>query len=424
MSEDREFIQGMLKAFSSIYKDANKGFSDDVYKLATDPNVSFVELKRKFDQICKDNGIPMSEGLKKFQDHLNQAVQKEEDLVLVESSDNVEPITEETVVDNEKVKEEVVTEQPVEVQPENEVVEEVLEDKQIEEPVTSEEVEEVETTIDSLDSDVDYSNDKVVLTQGPNDTIDSIGKQLLDLKAKGILAEVVINGVVLSNNNFDNINQMKKDYYAVESQKLKDSYNNAMLNKNVNEHINMAIVTPQGENNKRTVMINNINNPSANTIVQFEDGNDFDQYVMPELIDSFIGTDNNITVIDDELGISRGHNFSIDQPHKDRYVYMAQMSNGNQLALTMAESSIDKTKTYINERLEDVTKEVNKEANQAIKNAINNEHELEKANNKVKQIKLTPPSSNGFVSGLGIGALVGLSVIGNIVVLYLLKIFG
>ena len=63
--------------------------------------------------------------------------------------------------------------------------------------------------------------------------------------------------------------------------------------------------------------------------------------------------------------------------------------------------------------------EHNKEANEQILEANNNGEQLEKAAVKVK--KLNP---NGFVTGLGMGALIGLSIVGNIIGLYLLKLFG
>ena len=423
MENNREFIQGMLKAFSTIYRDANPTFSNDTYKLATDPNVSFVELKKRFEQICKDNGIPMSEGLKKFQTALDEAVKVEEQTLQEEDTEKVEVLNEETVENSD----EITTEAVEEVQESgDEVLEEIVEDKLeediVEEPLEVEQVEEIESTVDSLGSDVTYSNDKVVLDVGINDNVDSIGKQLLDLKAQGIVAEALINGVLLSNANFDNMDQLKSNYYAVEAQKLKDFYNNAMLNKNDGEHINMAIITPEGESDKRTVMINNQNNPSVSTVVEFSDGKDFDHYVMPELLDTIIDKGDTISVIDDQFGITRGNSFAPDEPKQDRYLYMAEMSNGNQLAISMAESSIDAATKYINQRLEDVTDKVNEEANQIIDSAIENEHELEKADAKVKQLKFDKPSS-GFVTGLGIGIVIGISIIVIIIVLYLLKVF-
>ena len=416
--DDREFIQGMLRAISSIYKTANKEFSDEAYKLATDPNMDFVSLRDKFNQICKDYGIPVSEGIKKFQDRMNEVVQREEDLKLTEDKDIVQEVAKEEVEDREEINV-IENEQKLEEEKAKEELEEIVEEEQLEEePI--EVLEEQEEVISN--NTVDYTNKEVTLEMGPSDTVDSMGKQLLDLKAKGIAASVLINGVLLSNNYFDNIDQMKSSYYYQQSQNLKDLYSTAMDNKNANDHVEMAIITPKGEDNKRMVMINNSNNPSTKNVMEFTDGKDFDQYVMPNLIDSFIGDGNKISEVDDELGITRGSAFA-NKEEKDRYLYMAQMSNGNQIALNMAADSIDKAKSYINERLEVVTEEINKEANSIINNALENEAELEKANNKVKQLNLTPPSSTGFISGLGIGALVGVGIVIILIILYFLKIF-
>ena len=412
-----EFIQGMLKAIASIYKDVNKAFSDKVYALATDPNVDFVKLRDKFNQACKDYGIPMSEGIKKFQGHMNQAIQKEEDLKIAEDNNVIQEIREEQeekaeevlIAENaEQLQEEVNTEEVEQLEPTSEVIEEKAE------------------TIGEENVNIDYSNEEVSLSVGPDDNVESIGNQLLDLKSKGILATAVIGGVVLSNANFDKITEIKSDYYYMQAQSLKNAYQTMMENKDANDHIEMAVVTPKGEDNKRRVMISNPNNTGANRYLEFSDGKDFDLYLMPTLIDSFIGENDSIKEVDDELGTTRGRSFSSNEEkdNDSRYLYVAEMSNGNKLTLSMTEESIDNTKSYINERLQIVTKEVNKEANQVIEDVIKNTEDLEKADKMVKQLKFNPPSSNGFISGLGIGALVGLSVIGNIVVLYLLKIFG
>ena len=434
-TNDREFIEGMLKAFSSIHKDSNKGFSDDVYELATDPNVSFVEMRRRFDQICKENGIPMSEGIKKFQARLNQAAQKEEDSLVSGIHDNVDAVGDNIVApksdDKGKPMGEVAVAKPIDKivaektekpLPNTEVVEELLEEK-VEKPITTEEIKEVEVMADTMSPNAAYKNNRMVLTVSPQDSIDSIGNQLMTLKSQGVDAEVNFNGMLLSNTNFNNVDQIKKDYYAQETKKLKDFYNEAALNKEENENINMSIVSPKGEDNKRVVMINNSNNPSISTMVQFDNGVDFDHYVMPDLIDAYVPTDSKITEIDDELGISRGHNFAVDNQPQDRYLYMAQMSNGNQLALNMEASSIDQAKTYINERLENVTKEVNEEANKNMADAAQkeNENELEKENNKVKKLKFEP-NNNGFVNGIGIGVIAGISIVIIIVLLLVFKV--
>ena len=123
-----------------------------------------------------------------------------------------------------------------------------------------------------------------------NDTVESMANQLIDLKAKGIAAKAMINGMEVYN-VFDTMEQFKEGYYNYQTQELMRIYNNIATNRQLGEHTSMAIFTPEGENNKRVVRIGNSNGESFdnqnNITLEFTDGKDFDLYMMPALMKAF-----------------------------------------------------------------------------------------------------------------------------------------
>lgn len=415
-----KMIENISKSYSGI--DTYKGFAEDLYALASNPDVDLTYLKNKLNELREAYEIPESTiaTIKELNRGINNLIQKEIDNKTIENTAQLAKIEEAEIKRQEEIeaairqeeikKEEVIQEQVEEIQEENENVDEVS---------ISEETDNMEQ-VDSYNK-----IEEVTLTMGENDIVDDIARQLIELKAKGIAAHALINGMDV-HNVFDSVDQFKEGYYNFQSQNLINLYNSVMTKRGLGEHTNMMVVTPEGADNKRMIYIGNSDsdafdvNKTASLV--FTDGRDFDMYIMPNLIEEFTKDCSEIKEVDDEKDVTRGMNFSnkiTPDDSKERYRYFATMTNENKLMLTMASESIDQAKVYINQSTRVVTDEVKREANEQIAEANKNGEQLEKAAVKVKQL----PHANGFVSGLGIGALVGLSIVGNIIGLYLLKLF-
>lgn len=417
---DKDFILKMIENISKSYSgiETHKGFSEDLYALASNPDVDLTYLKKRLQDICKSYDIPEStvETINNLNNGINVLIQKESDNKILEDTAKLEVITEQMQQEQAEQQEQIEINRQIEQQQEKEALEEEVEQ-------TEEIVENSEAEI-SIDNDTN-SIEEVSLEMRGNDTVESMANQLIDLKAKGIAAKAMINGMEVYN-VFDTLEQFKEGYYNYQTQELMRIYNNIATNRQLGEHTSMAIFTPEGENNKRIVRIGNSNGESFdnqnNITLEFTDGKDFDLYMMPALMKSFTNDCSDIKEIDDENNITRGVSLSNEDRKEnpdERYRYFATMTNDNKLMLSMASESIDQAKAYINSSTKVVTEEHNKEANEQIVEANNNGEQLEKAAVKVK--KLNP---NGFVTGLGMGALIGLSIVGNIIGLYLLKLFG
>lgn len=417
---DKDFILKMIENISKSYSgiETHKGFSEDLYALASNPDVDLTYLKKRLQDICKSYDIPEStiETINNLNNGINVLIQKESDNKILEDTAKLEVITEQMQQEQAEQQEQIEINRQIEQQQEKEALEEEVEQ-------TEEIVENSEAEI-SIDNDTN-SIEEVSLEMRGNDTVESMANQLIDLKAKGIAAKAMINGMEVYN-VFDTLEQFKEGYYNYQTQELMRIYNNIATNRQLGEHTSMAIFTPEGENNKRVVRIGNSNGESFdnqnNITLEFTDGKDFDLYMMPALMKSFTNDCSDIKEIDDENNITRGVSLSNEDRKEnpdERYRYFATMTNDNKLMLSMASESIDQAKVYINSSTKVVTEEHNKEANEQIVEANNNGEQLEKAAVKVK--KLNP---NGFVTGLGMGALIGLSIVGNIIGLYLLKLFG
>lgn len=413
---DKDFILKMIENISKSYSgiETHKGFSEDLYALASNPDVDLTYLKKRLQDICKSYDIPEStiETINNLNNGINVLIQKESDNKILEDTAKLEVITEQMQQEQAEQQEQIEINRQIEQQQEKEEVEQ-----------TEEIVENSEAEI-SIDNDTN-SIEEVSLEMRGNDTVESMANQLIDLKAKGIAAKAMINGMEVYN-VFDTMEQFKEGYYNYQTQELMRIYNTIATNRQLSEHTSMAIFTPEGENNKRVVRIGNSNGESFdnqnNITLEFTDGKDFDLYMMPALMKSFTNDCSDIKEIDDENNITRGVSLSNEDRKEnpdERYRYFATMTNDNKLMLSMASESIDQAKVYINSSTKVVTEEHNKEANEQILEANNNGEQLEKAAVKVK--KLNP---NGFVTGLGMGALIGLSIVGNIIGLYLLKLFG
>lgn len=413
---DKDFILKMIENISKSYSgiETHKGFSEDLYALASNPDIDLTYLKKRLQDICKSYDIPEStiETINNLNNGINVLIQKESDNKILEDTAKLEVITEQMQQEQAEQQEQIEINRQIEQQQEKEEVEQ-----------TEEIVENSEAEI-SIDNDTN-SIEEVSLEMRGNDTVESMANQLIDLKAKGIAAKAMINGMEVYN-VFDTLEQFKEGYYNYQTQELMRIYNNIATNRQLGEHTSMAIFTPEGENNKRVVRIGNSNGESFdnqnNITLEFTDGKDFDLYMMPALMKSFTNDCSDIKEIDDENNITRGVSLSNEDRKEnpdERYRYFATMTNDNKLMLSMASESIDQAKVYINSSTKVVTEEHNKEANEQIVEANNNGEQLEKAAVKVK--KLNP---NGFVTGLGMGALIGLSIVGNIIGLYLLKLFG
>lgn len=417
---DKDFILKMIENISKSYSgiETHKGFSEDLYALASNPDIDLTYLKKRLQDICKSYDIPEStiETINNLNNGINVLIQKESDNKILEDTAKLEVITEQMQQEQAEQQEQIEINRQIEQQQEKEALEEEVEQ-------TEEIVENSEAEI-SIDNDTN-SIEEVSLEMRGNDTVESMANQLIDLKAKGIAAKAMINGMEVYN-VFDTLEQFKEGYYNYQTQELMRIYNNIATNRQLGEHTSMAIFTPEGENNKRIVRIGNSNGESFdnqnNITLEFTDGKDFDLYMMPALMKSFTNDCSDIKEIDDENNITRGVSLSNEDRKEnpdERYRYFATMTNDNKLMLSMASESIDQAKAYINSSTKVVTEEHNKEANEQIVEANNNGEQLEKAAVKVK--KLNP---NGFVTGLGMGALIGLSIVGNIIGLYLLKLFG
>lgn len=417
---DKDFILKMIENISKSYSgiETHKGFSEDLYALASNPDIDLTYLKKRLQDICKSYDIPEStiETINNLNNGINVLIQKESDNKILEDTAKLEVITEQMQQEQAEQQEQIEINRQIEQQQEKEALEE--------------EVEQTEEIVENSEAEIGIDNDtnsieEVSLEMRGNDTVESMANQLIDLKAKGIAAKAMINGMEVYN-VFDTMEQFKEGYYNYQTQELMRIYNNIATNRQLGEHTSMAIFTPEGENNKRVVRIGNSNGESFdnqnNITLEFTDGKDFDSYMMPALMKSFTNDCSDIKEIDDENNITRGVSLSNEDRKEnpdERYRYFATMTNDNKLMLSMASESIDQAKVYINSSTKVVTEEHNKEANGQIVEANNNGEQLEKAAVKVK--KLNP---NGFVTGLGMGALIGLSIVGNIIGLYLLKLFG
>lgn len=417
---DKDFILKMIENISKSYSgiETHKGFSEDLYALASNPDIDLTYLKKRLQDICKSYDIPEStiETINNLNNGINVLIQKESDNKILEDTAKLEVITEQMQQEQAEQQEQIEINRQIEQQQEKEALEEEVEQ-------TEEIVENSEAEI-SIDNDTN-SIEEVSLEMRGNDTVESMANQLIDLKAKGIAAKAMINGMEVYN-VFDTLEQFKEGYYNYQTQELMRIYNTIATNRQLGEHTSMAIFTPEGENNKRVVRIGNSNGESFdnqnNITLEFTDGKDFDLYMMPALMKSFTNDCSDIKEIDDENNITRGVSLSNEDRKEnpdERYRYFATMTNDNKLMLSMASESIDQAKVYINSSTKVVTEEHNKEANEQIVEANNNGEQLEKAAVKVKKI-----NPNGFVTGLGMGALIGLSIVGNIIGLYLLKLFG
>lgn len=421
---NKEFILKMIENISKNYSgiDSHKGFSNELYTLASNPDVDLSYLKKRLQEICKAYEIPESTiaTINNLNNGINVLLQKEADTKAIENTAQLPKIDEVEVKKPEEIvaairqeeiqQEEITQEQIEEIQEENENVDEVS-------------ISEETDNIEQVDS---YNNmEEVSLTMGENDSIESIAKQLLDLKAKKIAAHAIINGMDV-HNTFDSMDQFKEGYYSFQSQELIRMYSTIMTNRDIGEYTQLNVITPEGEDSKRVVRIANGDGIGFNDryfTMEFTDGRDFDMYMMPVLIKQFTNDCSEIKEVVDEKDVTRGMNFSnqiMQDDSKERYRYFATMTNENKLMLIMASESIDQAKVYINQSTRIITDEINKEANEQITKANKNGEQLEKAAVKVKQL----PHANGFASGLGIGALIGLSIVGNAIGLYLLKLFG
>ena len=415
MDLDRDFILTMIENISKSFKDTDPDFSAELDRLIENPDVDLTYLKTKLAEVAKSYDLPESvvDTITSLNNGINVLIQKEEDHKILEQTAELQ-LQQEQVDIHRQIEEQKIEEAKIEQQQleKEEVLEEKSEEEIQEEIDMDESVEKVETV----------SSAKIEM--GPYDTIESMASKLMDLASQGILATAVINGMEVSNDKFSSMEQFKEGYYRYQLETLIQKYNEKASTRMPGQHTDMVIYSPEGEDNKRIVIFGNIENEGLNRnnseTLEFTDGKDFDQYIMRGLVETFAKDGQEIKDVEDEQKISRGSAVTNASPVKqDRYRYYATMTNDNRLALNMAADSIEQAKMYLNGS---TVNEIKREDVEQIQMAEEHGMEREKAVEKVK--KMAPPPANGFVSGIGIGLMAGLSIIGNIVVLYLLKIIG
>ena len=415
MDLDRDFILKMIENISKSFKDTDPDFSAELDHLIENPDVDLTYLKTRLAEVAKSYDLPDSvvETIGSLNNGINVLIQKEEDHKILEQTAELK-LEQEQMDINRQIEEQRVEEAK-------------QEEQQLEESEILEEKSEEEIREEIKEDDISEKTDSVTSTEiemGPSDTVESMANKLMNLAAQGVLATAVINGMEVSNDKFTTMDQFKEGYYKYQLDMLIQKYNEKASTRMPGQHTDMVIYSPEGEDNKRVVVFGNITNEGLNATnsetLEFVDGKDFDQYLMKGLVNAFAVDGHEIKSVDDEQEITRGTAVSNDSSEKqDRYRYYATMSNENRLALNMASDSIDQAKMYLEGSL--VTENRKTDVEQ-IEKAEENGMEREKAVEKVK--KMTPPSTSGFVSGLGIGLMAGVSIIGNILVLYLLKIIG
>ena len=422
MDLDRNFILQMIENISKSFKDTDPDFSAELDHLIENPDVDLTYLKTRLAEVAKSYDIPDSvvETINSLNNGINVLIQKEEDHKILEQTAELKLEQEQIGINRQLEEQQDYIEQKQQME-----VEEAKQE-QVENPEELEEMEEVKEDVqeETLSTEEIEPVTSTQLEMGPNDTIENMAQKLMDLAAQGILATAVINGMEVSNDKFSTMEQFKEGYYRYQLSALIQKYNAKAATRMPGQHTDMVIYSPEGEDNKRVVILGNITNEGLNQTnsetLEFTDGKDFDQYIMRGLIEAFVKDGQEIKSVEDEQEITRGSTVTNSSPERqDRYRYYATMTNENRLALNMAVDSIEQAKVYLNgskveeNRIEDV---------EQIQQAEQNGMEREKAVEKVK--KFAPPAPNGFVSGLGIGLIAGFSIIGNILVLYLLKIIG
>ena len=419
---DRDFVFQMIKTISSSFKNTDPDFAAELDHLIENPDVDLNYLKTRLADITKSYDIPESvnETINSLSNGINVLIQKEEDHKLVEENAEKQAQIQEQVEINQQIETQKIEEAKAAEQAK-------LEEEKIEElkEKPEEEIKE-ELVEDTVNTNVEEVNtvESTTIEMGPNDTVEGMAEYLMALAEQGIVATAIINGMEVNNQTFNSIEQFKEGYYDYQLNNILRQYSDKSLTRAPGEHTDMAIYTPQGEDNKRVVVLGNVDNgglDERNSItLEFTDGKDFDNYIMKDLLKAFVVDGQDIKNVEDVREVRRGAAVTNgDAIEQDRNRYFATMTNGNRLALNMAADSIEQAKMYIHSVRID---EYKQEDVDTIKQAEENGMEREQAVQKV--LKMQMPSSNGFVSGLGIGAMVGVSIVGNLLVLYLLKIIG